>query len=54
MNILTPTADGSNTLFNDVIGEHYHSSHGALQESKHVFIVAGLKYAIEQQKKNRN
>ena len=51
MNILTPTADGSNTLFNAVIGEHYHSSHGALQESEHVFIAAGLKYAIEQQKK---
>lgn len=51
MNILTPTADGSNTLFNDVIGEHYHSSHGALQESKHVFIEAGLQYVIEQQKK---
>ena len=51
MNILTPTADGSNTLFNETIGEHYHSSHGALQESKHVFIEAGLKYAIEQQKK---
>ena len=51
MNILTPTADGSNTLFNKTIGEHYHSSHGALQESKHVFIEAGLKYVIEQQKK---
>lgn len=48
MNILTPTADGSNTLFNETIGEHYHSAHGALQESKHVFINAGLKYAIEQ------
>lgn len=48
MNILTPTADGSNTLFNETIGEHYHSAHGALQESKHVFINAGLKHAIEQ------
>lgn len=47
MNILTKTADGSNTLFNETIGEHYHSAHGALQESKHVFINAGLKYAIE-------
>ncbi len=47
MNILTKTADGSNTLFNETIGEHYHSSHGALQESKHVFIDAGLKFAIE-------
>ena len=47
MNIITPTADGSNTLYNETIGEHYHSKHGALQESKHVFIDAGLKHAIE-------
>jgi tRNA U34 5-methylaminomethyl-2-thiouridine-forming methyltransferase MnmC len=47
MNILTKTADGSNTLFNESIGEHYHSAHGALQESKHVFIAAGLQHAIE-------
>jgi tRNA U34 5-methylaminomethyl-2-thiouridine-forming methyltransferase MnmC len=46
MNILTPTADGSNTLFNETIGEYYHSTHGALQESKHVFIEAGLKHVI--------
>ncbi|WP_316801319.1 tRNA (5-methylaminomethyl-2-thiouridine)(34)-methyltransferase MnmD [Pedobacter frigidisoli] len=45
MNIITPTADGSNTLYNETIGEHYHSKHGALQESKHVFIEAGLKFA---------
>jgi tRNA U34 5-methylaminomethyl-2-thiouridine-forming methyltransferase MnmC len=48
MNILTQTADGSNTLFNETIGEHYHSAHGALQESKHVFLEAGLKHAISQ------
>lgn len=47
MNILTLTADGSNTLFNEEIGEHYHSSHGALQESKHVFIEAGLRFSLE-------
>jgi len=46
MNIITPTADGSNTLYNETIGEHYHSKHGALQESKHVFIDAGLKHAV--------
>ncbi|OWK69096.1 tRNA (5-methylaminomethyl-2-thiouridine)(34)-methyltransferase MnmD [Pedobacter sp. AJM] len=45
MNIITPTADGSNTLYNETIGEHYHSKHGALQESKHVFIDAGLRFA---------
>jgi tRNA U34 5-methylaminomethyl-2-thiouridine-forming methyltransferase MnmC len=48
MNILTKTADGSNTLFNETIGEHYHSSNGALQESKHVFLEAGLKFAIDE------
>lgn len=46
MNKITLTADGSNTLFNETIGEHYHSKHGALQESKHVFVDAGLKHAI--------
>lgn len=50
MNIITLTADGSNTLFNETIGEHYHSKHGALQESKHVFIDAGLKHVAEHQK----
>ncbi|RYE52238.1 MAG: tRNA (5-methylaminomethyl-2-thiouridylate)-methyltransferase [Sphingobacteriales bacterium] len=49
MNIITPTADNSNTLFNEAIGENYHSKHGALQESKHVFIDAGLKFATEDQ-----
>lgn len=49
MNIITPTADGSNTLYNETIGEHYHSKHGALQESKHVFIDAGLKFASSEQ-----
>lgn len=45
MNIITPTADGSNTIYNETIGEHYHSKHGALQESKHVFVNSGLKFA---------
>lgn len=49
MNIITLTADGSNTLFNETIGEHYHSKHGALQESKHVFIDAGLKHVAASQ-----
>ncbi len=41
------TSDGSKTLFNSQIGEHYHSRHGALQESKHVFLEAGLKYFLK-------
>ncbi|MEJ7694555.1 tRNA (5-methylaminomethyl-2-thiouridine)(34)-methyltransferase MnmD [Daejeonella sp.] len=41
------TSDGSKTLFNPQIGEHYHSRHGALQESKHVFLESGLKYFLK-------
>lgn len=36
------TDDGSTTIFNPNIGEHYHSTHGALQESLHVFLMHGL------------
>ena len=41
------TSDGSKTLFNEEVGEHYHSRHGALQESKHVFLNTGLQYFLE-------
>lgn len=37
------TADGSCTLYREEIDETYHSTHGAIQESEHVFINAGLK-----------
>ena len=37
------TADGSHSLYVKELNEHYHSVHGAIQESKHVFIEAGLK-----------
>lgn len=40
------TADGSKTLFNSEIGENYHSRHGALQESRHVFVDTGLKHYL--------
>lgn len=36
------TSDGSKTLYHPAIGEHYHSRHGAVQESKHVFLGMGL------------
>ena len=36
------TADGSATLYVPTLDEHYHSRHGARQESAHVFIQAGL------------
>ena len=41
------TSDGSKTLFNKEVGEHYHSRHGALQESKHVFLNTGMRYFLE-------
>jgi tRNA U34 5-methylaminomethyl-2-thiouridine-forming methyltransferase MnmC len=37
------TADGSNSLYVPGLDEHFHSVHGAVQESSHVFIDAGLK-----------
>jgi tRNA U34 5-methylaminomethyl-2-thiouridine-forming methyltransferase MnmC len=41
---IVTTEDGSSTLFNIHNGEHYHSIHGAIQESMHVFIKAGLRH----------
>lgn len=40
---LVKTDDGSDTLFVRELGEHYHSTFGAVQESMHVFIEAGLR-----------
>ncbi|QJD94779.1 tRNA (5-methylaminomethyl-2-thiouridine)(34)-methyltransferase MnmD [Mucilaginibacter robiniae] len=40
------TADGSKTIFNAEVGENYHSKHGALQESQHVFLNSGLRYFL--------
>lgn len=36
------TDDGSKTIKIEEWNEHYHSTHGAIQESKHVYIQAGL------------
>lgn len=41
------TDDGSNTIYNASVGEHYHSRHGALQESRHVFLKSGLEYYLD-------
>ena len=38
------TGDGSHTLLDETINETYHSRHGAVQESQHVFIEQGLKH----------
>lgn len=39
---LITTADGSRSLLHPVLNTAFHSTHGALQESKHVFIQHGL------------
>lgn len=39
------TLDGSNTLYSEELQESYHSLNGAVQESNHVYIEAGLKHA---------
>ena len=42
------TADGSHTLYLQGLEEHYHSWHGAIQESRHVFIEQGLRQVKEE------
>jgi tRNA U34 5-methylaminomethyl-2-thiouridine-forming methyltransferase MnmC len=44
---LVKTDDGSDTLFVRELGEHYHSTFGAVQESLHVFIKSGLRVKDE-------
>src|SRR5688572_25090719 len=44
------TSDGSHTLRNKQLNETYHSIHGALQESMHVFIKNGLQYYWKSQR----
>jgi tRNA U34 5-methylaminomethyl-2-thiouridine-forming methyltransferase MnmC len=43
---IVTTADGSKTIYNAEVGENYHSKHGALQESQHVFLNSGLRYFL--------
>lgn len=38
------TTDGTHTLYVPEIDEHYHSTNGAAQESRHIFINCGLRY----------
>lgn len=40
---LIVTADGSHSFYLEEMDEHYHSKHGSVAESKHIFIGAGLK-----------
>jgi len=43
-NKLIITEDGSHTIFVPALDEHYHSVHGAVNESLHIYINSGLKY----------
>lgn len=45
---LIQTEDGSSSLFLPELNETYHSFHGALGESRHVFIRMGLAHWLEQ------
>lgn len=45
------TSDGSHTIFSEKFNSTYHSSHGAIQESRHVFINAGLNYLLGKSQK---
>jgi len=42
---IVKTTDGSYTLYVPELDETYHSTNGALQESNHVFIEAGLRFS---------
>lgn len=46
MKIIT-TSDGSHSVFSEKFNADYHSKHGAIQESQHVFINSGLKYYLQ-------
>ncbi len=47
---VTLTSDGSSTIYNSHLEQHYHSIHGAVQESQHVF----MKMGWEEARKNTN
>jgi tRNA U34 5-methylaminomethyl-2-thiouridine-forming methyltransferase MnmC len=44
------TDDGSHSLLNEAMDETYHSRHGAVQESRHVFIEQGFHAFVKAQK----
>tara|TARA_Y100000385_G_scaffold130037_1_gene135367 strand:+ start:202 stop:543 length:342 start_codon:yes stop_codon:yes gene_type:complete len=48
-NSIILTDDGSNSLFNNYINESYHSKHGAINESQHIFINYGLEYIYKKE-----
>jgi tRNA U34 5-methylaminomethyl-2-thiouridine-forming methyltransferase MnmC len=46
------TGDGSHTIYLPDINETYHSTHGAIRESNHVFIKNGLEFIANQKRKS--
>ncbi|MGE0637623.1 MAG: tRNA (5-methylaminomethyl-2-thiouridine)(34)-methyltransferase MnmD [Bacteroidia bacterium] len=44
---LITTSDGSHSVFSEKFNADYHSKHGAIQESQHVFIKSGLQYFLQ-------
>jgi tRNA U34 5-methylaminomethyl-2-thiouridine-forming methyltransferase MnmC len=42
------TEDGSHSFLSEQFGVLYHSSHGAIQETQHIFIDAGLRHVLSQ------
>lgn len=44
MNEIITTGDGSHTIFVPELNEHYHSVHGAVQESAFIFINSGFEF----------
>ena len=44
---LSQTGDGSSSLYHEGLDETYHSRHGAIAESKHVFIDQGLTHRLK-------
>jgi tRNA U34 5-methylaminomethyl-2-thiouridine-forming methyltransferase MnmC len=44
---IVTTEDGSNSVFDESLNEHFHSVHGALQESNHIFVGTGLSAAAQ-------
>jgi len=47
--LLLLTEDGSHSLKDERTGETYHSIHGAVQESRHIFIGQGLQFALQKE-----
>lgn len=41
------TEDGSRSVYSERFGASYHSTHGALQETQHVFVQAGLAHVAQ-------